>query len=285
MRWCIAALLWLHAAAWAAPQDLPYTLSNTVVHKLPAPELGRDYEIFVSVPKACQAESPCPAVFVTDADYAFPLVRAIAARVGGHSKAIAPFILVGLSYAVGDTPEFSRRRDYTPSDSGDSDYVSDMPGRSPRFGEAEGYRRYLENAVLPFVAQRYRIDRARTVFVGHSYGGLLGAHIVLQSPALFSHYVISSPSLWFNKRWMFEREKALAGTRKALPAKVFFSAGAMEAGKGDNMVADVKAFEAALRQHRYAGLQTQLKVFAGHDHLTVFPDMVTTALKWALPGG
>jgi len=294
---CAALAFAMAAPAFSAsvtqPDGTPYVMADTEVRNLHARELGRDYQIFVSLPKNYSSTGPAlPVVFVTDADYAFPLVRAINSRLAGHSKALAPFILVGLSYAVGDTGEYSRRRDYTPTDNPSETYISDMPGRKPAFGEAEGYRRFLENEVLPLVKAQYRVDMARSVFVGHSYGSLLGTHILLTQPSMFAKYVISSPSLWFNKGLMFTREKEYAATHRELKADIFFSAGGFEAVKrGDprynddtDMVADVRRFDAILRSRHYAGLHTQLHVFENKDHLDVFPDMITAALKWSVPG-
>lgn len=105
------------------------------------------------------------------------MTRALAARVGTHGRGLEEFILVGLSYAKGDTPEFSRRRDYTPGSSLETKYKSDMPGREPLFGEAEGYRRFIANSVFPLIAQSYRADMNRKIFSGHSYGSLLGLHV------------------------------------------------------------------------------------------------------------
>lgn len=272
----------------------PYLLTDTVVHSMHAKELNRDYQVFVSLPPGYSASGPAlPVVFVTDANYAFPLVRAIAARVGGHSNAIGPFILVGLSYAVGDTPEYSRRRDYTPAEDLESGIKSDMPGRAPRFGEAEQYRRFLASDVLPLVATRYRADMSRTLFVGHSYGALLGTHILLSTPDMFSKYVISSPSLWYAKGVMFAREKEYASSHKDLKADVFFAVGSYEAVKANDtryntdndMVRDLRTFDSALKSRHYPNLHTQVHVIEGHDHLDDFPDMITQALKWATPGG
>lgn len=292
------------AATCAAPSGTiaqadggPYALPNTVVHTVHAAQLNRDYQVYVSLPAAYSPSGPpLPVVFVTDADYAFPLVRAIAARVGGHSKAIGPFILVGLSYAMGDTGTYSRNRDYTPTPRSEEAEESDMPGRAPRYGEAENYRRFLAADVLPQIARRYRVDWSRSVFVGHSYGSLFGTHILLQSPEMFRRYVLSSPSLWYDNKVMFTREKDYAGTHKDMKANVFFAAGGLErpCGKGPaasgrcnkrvDMVADVRAFEAALRSRHYPGLRTQLHVYEGFDHLNVYPEMITDALKWLTSG-
>ncbi|MBB3122126.1 hypothetical protein [Pseudoduganella violacea] len=39
-----------------------------------------------------------------------------------------------------------------------------------------------------------------------------------------------------------------------------------------------------MKSRRYPSLQTQLHVLAGQDHATVFPDMITKALEWAVAG-
>ncbi len=275
-----ATLIAVAPLASAAQQDgAAYALANTWVKTLRAKELARDYQVFVSLPAGYSDSGPAlPVVFVTDADYAFPLTRAIRARVG-----TPPFILVGLSYAVGDTPEYSRRRDYTPTTRSLEGLSSDMPGRPIAFGEAEGYRRFLASDVMPYIAAHYRADMAQATFVGHSYGGLLGAHILLTAPQMFSRYVISSPSLWYDDGVMFRRQKNFLASHTDLNADVFFSVGALEATGDDNMVADLKKFDTALRSRRYAHLKTQVHIWRGKDHLDVFPEMITAALKWAIP--
>lgn len=270
-----------------------YALPGTVVHTVHSAQLNRDYQVYISLPSSYSPDGPpLPVVFVTDADYAFPLVRAIAARVGGHSKAIGPFVLVGLSYALGDTPTYSRNRDYTPTAHYGRAATSDMPGRMPLYGEGDGYQHFLASDVLPLIARRYKVDWSRSMFVGHSYGSLLGTQILLTSPEMFSRYVLSSPSLWYGQKIMFAREREYAVTHKDMKANVFYAVGGLEhpSAKGDrsvpacdehdDMVGDVRAFEAALRSHRYPGLRTQLHVYEGFDHLNVYPDMITDALKW-----
>ncbi|UTY59511.1 alpha/beta hydrolase [Massilia sp. erpn] len=292
LLFCLSCLLAPIVHGAAIPDGEPYSLPNTFVHQIPAAKLKRDYQIFVSLPKNYSPSGPAlPVVFVTDADYAFPVVRAITGRVGGNGKRIGQFVLVGLSYALGDTPEFSRRRDYTPTRHEDDDMESDMPGRKPVFGEAAEYRRYLISEVLPFVQAKYKVDMEKSVFVGHSYGALLGTDILLNAPDTFGKYVLSSPSLWFNKRFMFGEEKLYSKSHRDLNAKVFFAVGGLETAKrdkagntDDDMVRDVREFNAALKSRRYPSLHTQLHVLAGQDHATVFPDMITKALEWAVAG-
>lgn len=282
-------------AQTAAASAPAYMLADTEVRELRAQKLQRDYQLFIGLP-ASYGREPArryPVLFVTDANYAFPLIRSIAARVGDHGRALEDFILVGLSYARGDTPVYSRRRDYTPTPGGDKAAISDMPGRAPLFGEAEAYRRFIADEVFPFVAKTYRADMSRKIFAGHSYGSLLGVHALLTEPTMFDRYILGSPSLWFDHRVMFAREREYAASHRELNAKVLMGVGAYEAVKpasknpryersGNDLVRDMQDFESALKSRHYPGLQVQSVVIEEEDHLSVAPAIITRGLVWAL---
>ena len=284
---CVISLSTLAAAAPAAPS--PYVLANTEVRDVRATTLGRDYQVFIALPDSyATSKRAYPVVFVVDADYAFPVVRNIASRLNRHAG-MEEAIVVGLSYAKGDGAVFSRRRDYTPTTPRKHAYRSDMQGRAPAFGEASAYGRYLTGEVFPFIARHYRADMKRKIFVGHSYGSLLGLQMMLEAPRSFEHYILGSPSLWFDAGIMFERERAYAARNKDLPASVFFGIGSLEtlapgkkrsrAEEDADMVADLREFDAALKGRGYRHLRTRLKVFADEDHASVLPMVVTHGLR------
>lgn len=284
---CVISLSTLAAAAPAAPS--PYVLANTEVRDVRATTLGRDYQVFIALPDSyATSKRAYPVVFVVDADYAFPVVRNIASRLNRHAG-MEEAIVVGLSYAKGDGAVFSRRRDYTPTTPRKHAYRSDMQGRAPAFGETSAYGRYLTGEVFPFIARHYRADMKRKIFVGHSYGSLLGLQMMLEAPRSFEHYILGSPSLWFDAGIMFERERAYAARNKDLPASVFFGIGSLEtlapgkkrsrAEEDADMVADLREFDAALNGRGYRHLRTRLKVFADEDHASVLPMVVTHGLR------
>ena len=287
---CVFSLSTLAAAAPAAPAaPPPYILANTEVRDVRATTLGRDYQVFVALPDSYgTSKRAYPVVFVVDAGYAFPVVRNIASRLNRHAG-MEEAIVVGLSYANGDGAVFSRRRDYTPTTPRKHAYRSDMPGRAPAFGEASAYGRYLTGEVFPFIARHYRADMNRKIFVGHSYGSLLGLQMMLDAPRSFEHYILGSPSLWFDAGIMFEREQAYAARNKDLPASAFFGIGSLEtlapgkkrsrAEEDADMVADLREFDAALKGRGYKHLRTRLKVFADEDHASVLPMVVTHGLR------
>ncbi|XEA90447.1 alpha/beta hydrolase [Xanthomonas sp. DAR 80977] len=260
----------------------PYEIADSQVWNVPDPVSGRDYQVFVALPRS-YADDPgrrYPVLYVTDADYSFPLVRQIARRLNGEGPAIDDFVLVGLSYAIGDEPMPSRRRDYTPTPEGGADAPPDAT-----HGKAGDYLAYLRSQVLPFVAQRYRTDERRRLFLGHSYGGLLGTQILLSAPETFSGYILGSPSYWYGEHVMQGQEKAFAATHKDLPAQVYMYVGEYEQrryGQNYDMVSDAQAMTQTLRGRRYPSLQLQLDVLADEDHLSVAPRGFTHGLKYLL---
>jgi predicted alpha/beta superfamily hydrolase len=283
------------AAVVAPAIPAPYSIADTQVLDLSSKSLGRDYQLYVALPEsyADAPERTYPVVFVTDAPYAFPLVRAISRRVGDHGAGLEEFILVGLSYAKGDTPAASRRRDYTPTAFVPPSVRKETDGPLPVHGEAAAYARFIADEVFPLVARTYRADMSRKVFAGHSYGSLLGAHILFTEPAMFEHYILGSPSLWFDHGVMFARERDYAKAHADLPADVFLGIGAYETSHGasgdprfdeeGDMVGDMRRFEATLASRKYPGLHLGSAVFDGEDHLTVAPIIITHGLLRMLP--
>ncbi len=268
----------------------PYALERTDVLSIHAAKMDRDYQIFVSLPRSYRKapDHRFPVVFVTDADYAFPMLRSMVWRLNDGGDGLEEAVILGLSYAVGETPEYSHRRDYTPTPGGDKDAVSDMPGRVVKYGEAEAYRQFIAEEVFPLVAQHYRVDMRRKVYMGFSYGGLFGAYCLLTEPTMFEHYVLGSPSLWFDRKVMLARARSYVQTHRDLPADVYIALGGYETLKpqshdkryrhSDDLVRDAQAFAKVLASGRYAGLKIRVQVFEGEDHQTMAPIVFTHGL-------
>lgn len=284
----LAAALWTGIAAGEpVPSQTgmggPYVLLGTEVWDVPDPVSMRGYQVFVSLP-ASYAKEPqrrYPVLYVTDAGYAFPIVREIARRLNGEGPQVEEFILVGLSYANGDDPKLSRNRDYTPTANG--------PKRAPAgsdHGHGAAYQAYLRDQVKPFIAGRYRTDPKRALFLGHSYGGLLGAQILFTEPDLFSGYILGSPSFWFDDRHIFLLESAYAAKHRDLAAKVYLYVGEHESlrhRRRVEMVGDNRAFEALLKKRAYPSLSLKSDVLNDEDHVSVAPRGFTHGLKFLLP--
>jgi predicted alpha/beta superfamily hydrolase len=293
----LLALLATAPTAAQAPTPLKrYELPSTEAHRIEAKALGRTYDIVVWLPPsyAYAPDRKYPVLFTTDMPQSLPLILGLHRRLRASERGLEDAIIVGLGYAVGDTGEYSRRRDYTPTPHGDIDAVSDMPGRPVAYGEAEGYRLHLRDELFPFLENRYRIDPTRRIYAGHSYGGLFGTHVMLTEPTMFEKYILMSPSLWYGRRLMIARERGYATRNKDLPAQAYFMIGGEETVPDPDtepfgnsrmaMVEDMEELTATLKSRGYPSLKVQSRVFPGEDHGSVYPDAIKAGMEWALKG-
>jgi len=269
----------------------PYILPNTATHEVVDPVSGRRYQLWVDLPKSYgTARRRYPTVITTDAPYAFPLLRSIRLRVGQSGRNIEDFILVGLAPPADEPSTETRSRDYTPTDprlrSGPTDSYAGQ-----EYGGAAQYLKYLETVALPYLDGKYQTDPTRRVYVGHSYGGLLGAFALLTQSRLFASYILGSPSFWFDRRVIFDIENRAARTRRDIEARVLLYCGSYETikpgaryYKNEDLLGDMKAFASRLIRRSYPSLRVQTYVLAEEDHFTVFPALATRGLLQLLPG-
>lgn len=267
----------------------PYELQGSRVYAVPDPVSGRNYQIFVDLPRSYdeQPTRKYPVIYVTDADYAFPVMRNIARRLNVNKPRIQEFILVGLSYAEGETGAESRRRDYTPTAAGPEEATPEQ-----LHGKGAAYQDYIRKQVMPYVESHFRTGNRQNYYFGHSYGGLLGAQILFTQPGMFSGYVLGSPSFWYDRRHIFGVEEAYARLHHNLSAKVYLYIGEYEATrKGDkryyqdffDMVLDNQSFAQTLEKRAYPNLKLKSDILNDEDHVTVAPRGFTKGLLYLLP--
>jgi predicted alpha/beta superfamily hydrolase len=129
-----------------------------------------------------------------------------------RAGAIAPLILVGIDHAGVD-----RLDEYTPS----------CDPRRRAGGRLAAYRHFLVDELKPWIDARYRTraDAASTGLGGSSLGGLATLEIGLTRPDVFGRLAALSPSLWWDRRCVLERARALAGH---LDVAIWLDAGTQE---------------------------------------------------------
>jgi predicted alpha/beta superfamily hydrolase len=257
--------------------DSEFKIHNTHTLPIKASHSELAYELYVRLPKDYATSGKTyPMVLLNDTGYAMAVASGIVHLMAGRD--IEDAILVGISYSKGHAPTLSRTRDYTPTLA-----PTESGGHSlevqQHSGQASQYIRFIKTDVLPLIQQRYRIAAHKKVFVGHSYGGLLGISILLQDPTLFDAYILGSPSLWYDNQVMFRLESDYAKRHNSMLARVFMYVGSKE-GK---MVDDLQAFSKQLTARRYAGLSLQTKVLPGLTHHSAFAVLLTDGLQQAIP--
>ena len=223
----------------------------TRILAVPDPVSGRRYVILVSLPDDFTAKPDLkrPVLVLADGARAFPAlackVRTLARK---NMIGIDP-VIVGLSYALGEDLQDSRRRDYTPVPRADSTLV---------YGGAGPYGKYLQDVVLPRVEKSFNTDPAQRIFWGHSYGALLGAYMMLTQPGVFQTWLLGSPSFWYEEGAIYGFEQTYAQNNRRLDARVLLYVGGKEVARYDrarrgftrDMVAGVRRFKTRLKARR-----------------------------------
>nr|WP_145994341.1 alpha/beta hydrolase-fold protein [Mesorhizobium loti] len=276
------------APAAAGPQAREMrscALGDIETRSVPDPTSGRSYDIQVSLPSDYDADTSKhrPVLYLADGGRAMPRLPCLVKALYSQGSLEQEPIIVGLSYGEGENLEASRKRDYTP--------VPLKPGDTA-YGGAQAYQRYLGQTVIPYVESHYRVDPGRRLYWGHSYGGLLGAHILLTQPDLFGTYLLGSASFWFADHVIWRIEDDYAKANSDLRANVLLYVGGDEISRYDpsrggytkDMVGDMEAFEARLKRRGFPGLTIRSLVVSGKNHRNTIPAGFTWAITSALGG-
>ena len=181
-----------HTATWQAA-SIPQAQQTLLSSKL----TGRIYRIQVMAVGDAPATGYMP-VYVLDGDMMFPTAATAAYTYYHHAKdnGAQPLLIVGIGYDNGKLLDIPMRSlDYTPP----MDARGKISDSQPKRGEADAFLRMIQSELKPLLQQQYRLQADKATIIGHSYGGVLALYALMQHPNDFSHYVISSPSMWWNE--------------------------------------------------------------------------------------
>jgi predicted alpha/beta superfamily hydrolase len=246
-----------------------HTIPRTEVHHLRSPITDQTYRISVALPRGYGNGSVNhPVLYALDADIGFgTLVEA--QRLMSIRQEVADILIVGIGYWVDDFAQSLnvRRRDLTPTIDKkrlESLLAEDMNETSPALmGGGPDFYRFIEQELMPFIEGRYAVDKHGRGILGVSLGGLFAACCLFQHTNAFQHYIICSPSLWWDEGVIFTYERAYADKSRDLEANIFLSVGELE---DEEMVEAVKQLGTILRERRYNGLHLTAKIFAEETH-------------------
>jgi predicted alpha/beta superfamily hydrolase len=261
------------AATPSGPLAYPkYELGGTLVRDLSSELTGKAHRLLISIPSSFQAEPTrrYPVVFLLNGQWDFPLIVTTAGNLR-YDKVFPEALIVGLSYA-GEKPDYDQLRgeDYVPTrvKSGDG---------SERGGGAQRFLSWLETAVIPLMEQEYRADPERRVLAGTSSGGQFALYTLFEKPELFWGYIAVSPSVGWDQRELFRREKNFRSAHADLERRLWLSSCSEE---GSKHLAHELAFFKQISGSRYKGLALKIYSVAGARHSSVKAEAFTRALRF-----
>lgn len=180
-----------------------------LLHHFRSPALGTARRVSIYLPPGYDTSAArYPVLYLQDGQNLFDPGRAFVpgqdwgldetAEALIHDGRMAPLILVGVDH--GGT---NRIEEYTPT----------CDARRRVGGRLAAYRAFLVDELKPWIDARYRTrpDAASTGLGGSSLGGLAAVAIALARPDVFGRLAALSPSLWWDRRCVLARARAIEG--------------------------------------------------------------------------
>lgn len=168
-----------------------------------------------------------------------------------------------------------RRRDFTFPSTVEQDKIS-----NPTSGQSHKFMSFLENELQPYMDENYRTTKSKTL-IGQSLGGLLATEILFKKPALFTKYIIVSPSLWWDNGSLlnqsistFENTDVYIGVGKE---------GLAPSPTPHVMEVDANLLADKLKKLNYKNVNIYFDYLPLENHATILHQAVSNAFKFLYP--
>lgn len=208
-------LIWIFVSvsSFSYGQDIPqkiaeteFSIGKSVKIKSTILNETRDLNIYLPLSYSTETAKSYPVIYLLDGskDEDFIHISGIV-QFGSFSwiKMIPESIVVGIG-------NVDRKRDFTYPSQNKLDQKE-----FPTSGKSENFMDFIEKELQPFVNAEYRTTVTKTI-IGQSLGGLLATEILLKKPELFDHYIIVSPSLWWDDEKLLDAKPANYSSNKSV---------------------------------------------------------------------
>lgn len=277
-----------------------YSMPGTCFLDLAPVGGGEPYRIFLYIPAGEPPGEGWPLLLTTDGNATFPF--AVASLVTQAPYPTATNVGWGVVAAIGypsDEPYNAMRRAWDLGPPPVKSYPPYVEGGPPvMIGGTGELLEFIENAVIPKIADMVRLDPARRSLFGHSFGGLFTLYSLFQRPDLFANWIAASPTIFWEGSEILNNE----AQRRAAPGNKPFlhlSAGEYE---GDELAPfQYKNEDAAMRLEKKKtertlslsremaerlngaadGIRTEFEIFPGETHMSVVGPAVNRAVNVA----
>ena len=151
---------------------------------------------------------------------------------------------------------------------------------------ADDFLALLVDELRPQLAAKYRLSGEHALF-GHSAGGMFAAYALFERPGAFDKMIIGSPYLQGVRGAVFAAEADYAAREDDLDAALFVGAGDREIDEYflaiSGIVSSMTRFSETLHLRRYPSLRLESRIFAGEDHYTAVPRIISEGIRqlWA----
>lgn len=173
-----------------------------------------------------------------------------------------------------------RRRDFTYPTTIEKDQK-----KYPTTGHSDKFIAFIEKELQPYIESRYKVNSSKTI-IGQSLGGLLATEILLKKPALFSKYIIVSPSLWWDNGSLLNLQSAVLQEAYSHTTDVYIGVGKEGLTYTDPprvMEVDANLLAEKIRASKSKSINVYFDYLPQEDHATIMHQAVYNALRMLYP--
>ena len=244
----------------------PFTIGETKILKSEILTENRTLNIYL--PEEFNKEKSYPVIYLLDGSSNEDFLHIVGlVQFYVMSFNMPEFIVVGIA-------NIDRKRDFTFHTD-----LKDLQAEYPTTGHSAKFIDFLEKELQPFINKTYKTTETKYI-IGQSLGGLLASEILLKRPSLFTHYLIVSPSLWWDDESLLRQTKTLLDKQKAMNKYVYISVGMQE---HKTMIKDAKDFAGILKKLKKSDLKVDFMPMPNENHATILHQSVSEAFKKLFP--
>ncbi|MBY5455499.1 MULTISPECIES: alpha/beta hydrolase [Rhizobium] len=277
-----------------------YSMPGTCFFDLGPAAGGEPYRIFLSIPAERPPAEGWPLLVMTDGNATFPF--AVASLVTQAPYPTGTNVGWGVIAAIGypcDEPYDPLRRSWDLGPPPVKSYPPFVEGGPPVvIGGTGKMLDFIENELIPRIAEMVILDPTRRSLFGHSFGGLFTLYGLFERPGLFANWIAASPTIYWENSEILKNE----AHRQVIPGNAPFlhlSAGEHEGDelapfqyRNEDAAARLEkrkiertvllAREMAERLDGAAdGLRTEFELYAGETHMSVLAPAINRAISIA----
>ncbi|GAA4454251.1 alpha/beta hydrolase [Rurimicrobium arvi] len=170
----------------------------------------------------------------------------------------------------------NRQRDFTYAVA-DLDFLKKVgfsKERIPQYGGSGKYISFIQQELMPYIADHYRVS-GRRIYIGESLAGLLGTELLLYHRELFDTYFIFSPSLWWGNEKLLQDAAGLLAHKGKKQVNVFIAAPAKD--EMPLMYEDAKALYDLLQKDKET--RSWFEYLPDETHATVMHEALYRAFR------
>ena len=226
--------------------------------------LGEERAYWVYLPASYNdstyAPQRYPVLYLLDGDVHFHSASGVVAFMSTVIQ-IPQLIIVAI-------PNTNRTRDLTPTHSKIGEDGKELAFLKPSSG-GNTFLQFIRDELFPEIESTYRTLPYR-ILVGHSLGGLLALHALLDAPEMFQSYIAIDPSLWWDNQTLAHRAENRFKDAQERRGSVYISF-APDVAFGDPTIEEEagRMFAKSLESAASPGFRSTLQYFEAEVHNSV----------------